>query len=271
MLPQITLQLYSIREQLSADYEGTIRAIVNMGFENVEPAGYPGTTPEKAAKLFSELGIKAPSCHGTLPIGDDKNKVIEDAIIMGHKYIITGCPPGFRENYVNIDSVKRMADKYCEADENARKHGLFVGYHNHDWDLADVEGEPGYKYFLANTPETVLWEADLFWVSRAGLDPVSFVKEIGARGKVLHFKDGIVDTDDEFTEAETEDGKIMVSAGTPFLPAGAGQVNLTGAAEVAEYTEYIAVELDSYDGNMMKAVEESYNYLTKNGIAKGRK
>lgn len=271
MLPQITVQLYSVRKEAAADYEGTIRAIADMGFGNVEPAGFPGASIEEAAKLFNELNIKAPSWHGALPLGDDKNKIIDDALALGIKYIITGCPADFKENYKTADTVKAMAEQYCIAAENAAPHGVQVGYHNHDWDLVNVDGKPGYRYFLENTPETVLWEADLFWVARAGLDPVDFIKEIGPRGKVLHFKDGAVDTGDKFTEAETEDGKIMISDSCPFLPAGTGQVDLIAAGKAATYTEYIAVELDSYEGDMMKAVQESYNYLTSNGIAEGRK
>ncbi len=267
----ISVQLYSVREQASADYEGTIRAIAEMGFECVEPAGYPGSSPSEAAKLFKALGLEAPSCHGALPVGDNRNQVIEEALMLGHKYVITGCPPNFGEHYKSADTVKAMVDLYNEAAQNAAPYGLLVGYHNHDWDLADVDGKPGYRYFLEGTPETVLWEADLFWVARAGLDPVEFVKEIGSRGKCLHFKDGIVTADGEFTEAETEDGKIMISDSKPFLPAGAGQVDLVGASAVAEHTEYAVVELDSYQGDMMKAVQESYTYLTTKGIARGRK
>ena len=255
MIPEISIQLYSVREQLEADYEGTIRAIAKIGFGNVEPAGYPGSSPAEAAKLFAELGLKAPSCHGSLPIGDDKNRVIEEALMMGHKYVITGCPPKFREHYESADALKAMIDLYCEAAENVAPHGLSIGYHNHDWDLALVEGMRGYHYFLDKTPETVLWEADLFWIARAGLDPVAFVKEIGARGRCLHFKDGRVK--DEGSEY-------------PFLAAGAGEVDLVAASQVAEHAEYAIVELDSYEGDMMEAVEESYLYLTANGIALGR-
>ncbi len=271
MIPQITVQLYSVREQASNDYEGIIRAIAAMGFENVEPAGFPGSSVAKAAKLFKEVGLKAPSCHGALPVGDNKNAIIDDALTLGHKYIITGCPPKFKENFESTDTIRATAELYCEAAAFAAKHGIQVGYHNHDWDLIDVDGRPGYRVFLDNTPESVLWEADIFWVTKAGLDPVAFIEEIGVRGKLLHFKDGIINDDDTFTEAETEDGKIMISNATPFLPAGAGQVNLKGASKAATYAEYIAVELDSYAGDMMSAVRESYTYLTTNGIAKGRK
>jgi sugar phosphate isomerase/epimerase len=125
--------------------------------------------------------------------------------------------------------------------------------------------------FLENTPESVLWEADIFWVARAGLDPSAFVQEIGPRGKFLHFKDGVVGGGEAFREMETEDGKIMVSDASPFLPAGRGQVDLLAASKAAVHADYIVVELDSYVGDMMEAVAESYRYLTGNGIATGRK
>ncbi len=271
MIPEITVQLYSVREQAAADYEGTIRAIAEMGFGNVEPAGFPGTTAEKAAKLFKELGLKAPSCHGALPVGENKNKIIEDALMLGHKYIISGCPPEFKKNFASADAVKATAELYCKAAEFVARHGLQVGYHNHDWDLAVIDGQLGYKLFLENTPASVLWEADIYWVTKAGLDPVKFIKEIGARGRVLHFKDGVINQADSFKEAETKDGKIMVSQSKPFRPAGKGEVNLIGSSKAAVYAKYIAVELDSYDGNMMQAVQESYAYLTSKGIARGRK
>lgn len=269
MIPDITVQLYSVREHAAADYEKTIRAIAEMGFGHVEPAGFPGTTAEKAAKLFKALGLKAPSCHGPLPIGDKKNQVIEEALLLGHAYMFTGCPPEFRKNFKDEDAIKATAELYTEAAANAAEHGLKVGYHNHDWDLAPVNGVPGYKLFLEHTPEDVLWEADLFWVAKAGLDPIAFIKEIGPRGRVLHFKDGIIRQDDSFTEAETEDGKIMVSQAKPFLPAGDGEVDLLGASAAATCTEYVAVELDSYSGDMMEAIRRSYAFLTENNIAKG--
>jgi Sugar phosphate isomerases/epimerases len=271
MIPEISVQLYSVRDQAAADYEGTIRAIAAMGFGCVEPAGYPGYSAEKAAKLFKELGLKAPTCHGALPVGNDKNRVIEEALMLGHEAIITGCPPKFKENFASADAIKATAELYCEAAANAAPHGLQIGYHNHDWDLLDVDGTPGYRLFLEHTPDTVLWEADIFWVARAGRDPVSFLQEIGPRGKALHFKDGMVNATDTFVEAETESGKVMVSNSSPFLPAGTGQVDLPAASKAATFAKYIVVELDSYPGDMLQAVQESYQYLTRNGIARGLK
>lgn len=271
MIPQITVQLYSVRDLAKKDYAGTLRAIADIGFGFVEPAGYPGTTAKEAAKLFQDLGLQAPSAHVGLPVGDRKNAIIEEALLMGHKYLITGCPPKFQEHYTSLDGVKAMAELYCEAAANLAPHGLRVGYHNHDWDLAVVEGRRAHEVFLENTPETVLYEADVFWVSRAGLDPAAFIEQIGARGRVLHFKDGIVANQAAFKEDETESGKVMVSDAIPFRPAGQGQVDLVAAAKSLRHAEYLAVELDSFEGDMMQAVRESYRYLTTKGIARGTK
>ena len=271
MIPQITVQLYSVRDLAKQDYAATIRAIAEIGFGNVEPAGYPGSSAQEAAKLFQDLGLKAPSAHVGLPIGDRKNAIIDEALLMGHKYLITGCPPKFKEHYTSLDNVKAMAELYCEAAANLAPHGLRIGYHNHDWDLTIVDGRRAHEVFLENTPDTVLYEADVFWVARAGLDPAAFIREIGARGKVLHFKDGIVSNQAAFKEAETESGKIMVSDAIPFRPAGRGQVDLVTASKALAHAEYLAVELDSYEGDMMQAIRESYRYLTANQIARGTK
>jgi sugar phosphate isomerase/epimerase len=260
MIPQITVQLYSVRYLAKQDYPGTLRTLAETGFGCVETAGYPGYSAKEAAKLFKELGLKAPTAHIGLAIGDNKNAIIEEALMMEHKYLITGCPPKFREHYTSLDGVKAMAE-----------HGLQVGYHNHDWDLIEVGGRRAYQVFLENTPETVLYEADVFWVARAGLDPAVFIQEIGPRGKALHFKDGIVSNKAAFKEAETESGKIMVSEAIPFRAAGTGQVDLIAASKAVRYAEYIAVELDSFEGDMMQAVKDSYRYLTSRKIAQGTK
>ena len=255
-LPKITVQLYSLRDALEADFEGTIRKLAAIGFPCVEPAGFHGCKPAEVAKLLADLNLTAPTAHCGLPIGEAKNEVIETALELGHRYLITGGPPGWQDDYTTTDQVKAIAEQYCIAADNVAPHGLQVGYHNHDWDLAEFEAQPAYHTFLAHTPESVLWEADLFWIARAGIDPAVFLQEIGPRGKVLHFKDGHI------TDRSIE---------TPFLPAGQGEVDLIAAAKVGKDAEYIAVELDAYDGDMLKAVEQSFLYLTENKIAGSKK
>jgi sugar phosphate isomerase/epimerase len=257
----LSVQLYSVREQANANYEKTIRAIAAMGFPCVETAGFPGSSVDQAQALFRELGLKATSAHGALPIGPDRNKIIEDALKVGTKYLITGVSPKFKDDFVSVDSIKAAAALYVEAGEFAARHGIQVGYHNHDWEMREMEGKPAYRWFLENTPDTVLWEADVFWVKFGGLDPVSFVTEIGKRGKLVHMKDGRIGKKGVFTEAITSSGKIMVSNDKPFLPAGTGDIDLVAVAKAAKFMELAVVEIDSYEGDIMAAIAQSYTYL----------
>ena len=99
MNPVITLQLYSLREELEADFEGILSQIAEIGFSCVEPAGYHGRKPSEIVKLLAELGMSAPTAHCCLPIGDATQEVIETALELGHRYLITGCPPNGQDDY----------------------------------------------------------------------------------------------------------------------------------------------------------------------------
>lgn len=268
MKPELSVQLYSVREDAKKDYEGTIRRIADMGFKNVEPAGFPGSTPEAAATLFKELGIAAPSCHGGLPIGDDKHKIIEEAQMLGVRNIYTGCPPNYPDSFKSVDAIKEVAATFNEASEFAAEYGIKVGIHNHTFEMLDIDGKPAYEYFLEATNENVMWEADIYWVMAGGRSITDFIKRIGTRGEFLHFKDGSFDGSDSVLELK-EGAHGLVADIREFLPAGEGAVDLIGSAAVAEHAKYLTVELDSYNGNMMEAIQKSYTYFTSNNLATG--
>lgn len=270
MIPNITVQLYSVREDAEKDYAGTIRRIAEMGFDHVEPAGFPGSSPAEAGALFKELGIKAPSQHGALPYGEEKNRIIEEAQMVGTQYIFTGCPPDYPNSFSSEDEIKKCAEIFTEASNFAKEFGIQVGIHNHTYEMMDINGKPAYDIFLENTPEEVLWEADIYWVCEGGRSIPDFIKHIGERAKVLHFKDGSITNKEAIKLIKGDHG--LIAEVKEFLPAGKGNIDLLEASKAVntDYTELIAVELDSYNGVMMDAVAESYEYLTKNNIAKGR-
>ena len=271
MQPELSVQLYSLREAAARDYVGTINQLAEKGFRNVEPAGFPGTTVAEAAALFQKLGISAPSQHGKLPLGDERQQVIEEAQMLGVKYIYTGCPPDYPASFQSLDGLKRVAEQFCEAADYAAQFDIQVGIHNHTYEMLELEGRPAYEYFLAWTPDNVLWEADIYWVAAGGRSPAEFIKRLGNRGTCLHFKDGIFDAADTVLELK-ESANGLVAKERKFMPAGAGEVDMArAAAAVTSATEYIVVELDAYDGDMMSAVKESYDYLTRAGIARGGK
>jgi sugar phosphate isomerase/epimerase len=241
--PLISVQLYSVREQLSEDYEGTIRKIAAMGYENVEPAGFPGTTPEAAVKLFKELGLKSLSFHGGLPLAEKKNEMLELAELLGAKYLFTGFGP---PEWDTVDKIKAVADKFNEAAENAAAHGLKVGNHNHGWEMNIVDGRPAYEYFIEFASPEVLCQIDTYWVKVGGQDPVEVLNKVTGRAPVLHIKDG----PGVATEA--------------MLPVGDGIMDFPAiiATETAKKAEALVVEIDRCDTDMMDAVEKSCKYLS---------
>ncbi len=269
MIPELSVQLYSIRNE--GAFENTVRSLAEMGFTCVETAGFPSTTIEKAARLFKDLGLKVPSGHVPLPLGDKKNEVIENALLLEQEYLITGGPPEAKKNFDSFDNIKYVADLYQEASLNLEPYGLSLGYHNHDWDLEKIGDQWRYQFFLEHAPQNLIWEVDLFWVQKVGLNPVDFIHEMGDRGKIFHFKDGILNFEGPTQKVKTQQALVDVVPGKPFLPAGTGDVDLKAASKAAIYAKYIVVELDSFVGDMMEAIHESYLYFTTNGIARGGK
>ncbi|MEA2012587.1 MAG: sugar phosphate isomerase/epimerase [Verrucomicrobiota bacterium] len=236
---KIGLQLYSVREELANNYEETIRKVADMGYTVLEPAGFPGSTMQKAIKLFNELNIKTESFHGALPIGDDKNQTIEQALALGAKYIGTGF--GANE-FKTADSIKECADKFNQATENIKKHGLKMVYHNHWWEMETVDGQIAYRIFKEAAVADVCFELDIYWIQTGGQNVVDVITEIGERAPVLHIKDGPCDKDLAMTAV------------------GAGKVDIKAAVQ-ASNADLLIVEMDRCDTDTLTAIKESYDYL----------
>lgn len=237
---QLAIQLYSLRNELQADYEGIIRKVAEMGYKYVEPAGFPGTTLDQAVKFYQDLGLVPYSCHGKLPVGDDKQEAIETALKLGAKYIVSGKGGN---SFADSDSIKKVAEEFTIAAENAAEHGLCIGYHNHNWEMNIIDGLPGYKIFMDNTPASVTMQLDTYWVKVGGLDPVAVIEEVGERARLLHIKDGDIDPP------------------KPMTAVGAGKMDFPPIIKAAKFAELLIVELDECGTDMTVAVEESFNYL----------
>jgi sugar phosphate isomerase/epimerase len=250
MAAPIALQLYSIREQLKDDFEGGVRRIAEMGYAGVEPAGFPGTTPEKAAALFKELGLAVPSAHIALPLGESKQQTLDTMRILGSTRIVSGRGP---EKFETPDKVKASCDRFNQASAAAAENGMTFGIHNHWWEFMPMEGRHVYNIMLDNLAPEVFFQVDTYWVKTAGLDPAAVVRELGARAPLLHIKDG-----------PCEKGKPMTAVGD-------GVMDFPAIVEAAgANVEWMIVELDKCDGDMMEAVRKSHAYLTSQGLAEGK-
>ena len=245
----IALQLYSVRERLAEDFVGTVKAVAEMGYVGVEPAGFPGTTAKEAASLFQDLGLEVPSCHTGMPVGEDKKKVLDEMAALGCKNIVSGKGS---EDYNSPDQIKTTCGLLNEAAANAKEAGLSFGIHNHWWEFVEVEGRLPYDIALETLSEEVFFELDTYWIQVAGQDPAEMVKRYGARVKLLHIKDGPCQKDQ------------------PMTAVGQGKMDFPPLIQAAGDAEYLIVELDSCATDMMQAVRDSLDYLAGEGLGERR-
>ncbi|MEI6084643.1 MAG: sugar phosphate isomerase/epimerase [Verrucomicrobiota bacterium] len=247
----IAIQLYTVRDQLAKGFEPTIRQIAEMGYAGVETAGYPGTTAAAAAKLFQSLGLKVCSAHTALPLGEQKQKVLDEAKTLGIQRIVSGKGP---EDFKTPDLIKQTCAVFNQAAQAAQEAGLTFSIHNHWWEFESLDGKPVYKHMLEHLDPAVLFELDVYWIQTGGCSPATVIKEIGARAPLLHIKDG------------------PCAQGQPMTAVGDGKVDMAAVAKASAGTaEWMIVELDACATDMLTAVKKSHDYLVGKGLARGNK
>ncbi len=247
----VALQLYSIRDQLARDgYEAGVRQVAQMGYAGVETAGFPGTTPQAAGKLFRELGLSVASAHSALPLGDKKNEVLDAMAAIGCKRIILAWLPP--QQFQSLEGIYQAADMLNAAAQVAAEHGMTVGYHNHHQEFTLVEGRPAYEHMIERLDPSVLWELDTYWAMVAEHDPAEVIRKLGKRASLLHIKDGPGTMQD------------------PMTAVGDGVQNWSHVLQAGEaHAEWLIVEIDRAAGDMMQAVEKSCQYLVDKGWGHG--
>ena len=246
----IALQLYTVRDALAEDFVGGVRKVAAIGYVGVEPAGFPGTTVREAAGLFRELGLAVPSAHTPLPLGEQKNQVLDAMGELGCTRIISGRGPDY---FRTLGQIAQTCELFNQANAVALEHGLRFGIHNHWWEFLRVEGRPVYQVMLEHLEPDVFFEIDTYWAKTAGADPAQVLRELGSRAPYLHIKDG---------PAMQGEPQVAVGEGVMDVPA------LVAAG--GKTTEWLIVELDHCATDMMVAVQRSYAYLVGEGLARGR-
>lgn len=245
----IGLQLYSIRETLGQNYEEGVRRVAEMGYAGVEAAGFPGTTPDAAGKLFKELGLAVPAAHSQLPLGEHKNEVLDAMAAIGCPRLI--CPV-IPQGLETVDQVKKACDHFNEANAVATEAGMTFGIHNHYWEFQMIGERTVFDMLYDYLAPTVFFEVDTYWVQVGGADPVGIVKKLGERAPILHIKDGPGNREE------------------PMLAVGDGVMDIPSVVRAGgDATKWLVVELDRVAADMMTAVERSYSYLVNEGLGHG--
>jgi sugar phosphate isomerase/epimerase len=233
---KISIQLYTLRDVLEADLEGTLDALADIGYRKVELAGTYGRTATEFRRLLDQRHIRATSTH--VGIDGDINQAIEDAKILGNRR--SNVPWA---NFATIAEWEAFADQLDAAGKAYRRAGIKFGYHNHNQEFAVVDGVRPYDVLTRRTSRrNVDFEMDLFWVVAGNADPVREFYRIAGRVRQYHVKD------------RTPDGD--------FADLGEGVIDfprIFRADYPLEVEEYIVENDQPVDA--LKCAETGYNYL----------
>ena len=260
---RVSIQLYTLREMLAADLEGTVAALAAVGYRRVEHAGTDAAeSPEAFRAVFDAHGIAITSGHRNVPFPYDEEQwqaVLEESLVLGCTRINEPLPPFLLPDLVlatggspvgTVSSVQyaQYADAANRAGEAAKAVGIQLGYHNHNPEFLLLPDDPtrkGYDVLLAETdPELVDFEMDVYWVTAGGEDPLARLQAHAGRFGQLHVKD------------MAEDGSITFP-GTGIIDFGP----IVAEAAAQGVDEYI-IEQDNAGAEAVRSAELGWALLT---------
>ncbi|WP_037914676.1 sugar phosphate isomerase/epimerase family protein [Actinacidiphila yeochonensis] len=237
----LSIQLYTLRDQIAADRDGTLTRLAEIGYRQVE-AYDPTADPAGFRKLLDDLGVTVSSTHAYALFDRDAGEVFDAVATVGTDLAII--PGGIEhEWFTTADGLGRAADLLNGFAEKAAAHGIRIGYHNHWWEIEPrFEGRTALEVLADQLAPEVFLEVDTYWAQVGGADVPELLGTLGDRVRALHVKDG---------PGVKEQ---------PHTAAGQGVIDIPSILAAAPNAQRI-VELDSCATDIFDAVAESRSYL----------
>jgi len=256
--------LYTVRNEMRADPQATLKEVSEVGYKFIEAVDYRdgkfySMSPEAFKKQLNDLGMIPLSVHMGMVNFDNVDKLIADVKAAGFQYFVAPIPPmglvKFNREARSLsmtDNIDSLILILSTLGEKCNAAGLEFLYHNHNFEFeANADGIVPIDYMLDNlNPEYVNFQMDLYWVTKAGADPVAYFEKYPGRFKLWHVKD----MDDQ--------GR--------FAPVGTGSIDFTRLLEnkdLAGMKYYIVEQDQTFDGmEPMEAIKISHEGLKKFGF-----
>lgn len=261
----IGLQLYTVRDAMQGDPSATLARVSKIGYNSVEGATYTGTQKfygmeaAEFSRLLKRNGLIMPSSHyrlgdekmnGEMPKGtimQDWGKAVDDAGAVGIRYMV--CAYLSEAERGGTDRYKHIAEQFNKAGEICKKSGIQLCYHNHDFEFKQENGKFMYEVLLENTDKNLVkMEMDLYWVNKAGQDPIALINQHPGRFPLWHVKDMDKTPERSFTEV------------------GNGSIDFKKIFKYADKAglQYFFVEQDKTPGDPFNSITQSISYIKKN-------
>ena len=239
-----SVQLYTLRDAVAADLDNTLERVAEIGFTQVEPYGFVDRADEYEV-LLPKFGLTAPTGHAAF-IGKDATPILEAAKRLGIKTLID--PYTLPEDWKDVAKIDYFASEINRVSEQAKAHGITIGYHNHFWELAERVGdEIAFDYFIDKLSSDVVIELDAYWCEVGGVSAPEYLKKHGSRIVAIHVKDGSKDGNRENQ-----------------VPAGTGEIPIKEILAAAPHALPV-VEFDFYTkGEIFEGITQSLAYIEEN-------
>ncbi len=185
---RIGIQLYTVRDHMAVDLNNTLQGIAAIGYQEVEFAGYFDHSPEEIRTILSGEGLASPSTHIPLKfIQNSPNQIIDTALTIGHEYIVM---PWIMPHQRSLYKYKEYIELFNKFGEQCQRVGLKFAYHNHDFEFEVIEGIRPIDLLIEETDNNLVsFELDLYWIIKAGEDPLRYIKKYPNRFPLWHIKD----------------------------------------------------------------------------------
>lgn len=182
------VQLYTVRDAMANDSPGTLAALAEIGYREVELAGTYGMTPSEFRGRLDDAGLRAVSGHVQYEeVRRDWARTLDAAAELGHELVVL---PWLPETVRSADGYRAAAEDFNRAGEAARQMGMRFGYHNHHFEFEPIEGEMPMALLLDGAdPELVDWQMDIYWIVDGGADPMEWLGFYPGRVTSVHLKD----------------------------------------------------------------------------------
>lgn len=243
----ISLQLYTLREEMEKDFLGTLKKVAQIGYAGVEFAGYGNLSADRLKEELDKLGLVASGSHVGLDLlRNNLEEVIKYNLIIGNKYII--CP---WSDFKDKAEVLELAIFLNEVGKECKKNGLQLCYHNHAHEFKEIDGLIGLDFLYLNTKtEALKAEIDTYWVKRAEIEPIEYMKKYKGRCPLIHLKD-MEDSEEKF-----------------YTEIGSGTMDIKGIAYAAKEigAAWLVVEQDECRKSPLESIKISFENLKTMGL-----
>lgn len=244
MTVKIGLQLYSIRNELSENFDDNIRQMADWGYQGVELAGLYGQKPSQVSQILSDVNLDIVAMHCDVLTTDGLKRSLDDAEALNCKNLI--CPWTKPDTFKSEKEIRLFADKLNEANQQINNAGKKLLYHNHDFEFQLINGESSFELFVAQLDPSICLELDLYLAAIGGAQPIELLQKYAHRTTMLHIKDG------------------SISPPTPNTAIGDGTMNYSAIFEwITQDIEWFFVEIEDCATDVLEAVRKSVGSCEK--------